>query len=322
MNSGFQRTIVRYGYVPFMLIGLNGAAIYAVTHSQSHIWHYAWLLPLLALAFATAFYAERVLPFHEEWNHSHGDDNVNLWHTIVYEGTSATGVLMIPLVAYVLQIQPGSLLAVWPRDWPIIAQLALAVLVADFMFTLIHFLSHRYATLWKLHAVHHGAARIYGFNGLVRHPLHQALDMAVGTAPMALLGMPVEVAALLGFVISVQLIVQHSNVDAAIGPFRNHLSIGRIHHLHHVNWGKEGDVNFGLFLTLWDRMFGTFAPEPPRPITAKDMGIDDVPQFPTSYSEHLAFPFRYKPGTQYASPAAAPPEGTASPARGTVPTAR
>jgi len=292
MNSAPLRTLVRYGYVPFMLIGLNAAAIYVVTHGHS----YVWLLPLLATAFAAAHVAERVVPFHEEWNHSHGDDEANIWHTIVYEGTSATGVLMIPLIAWVLSIQPGSLMNLWPRDWSIPAQLVLAVLIADFMFTLIHYLSHRYSVLWRLHAVHHGVSRLYGFNGLVRHPLHQALDMVLGTAPMAIAGMPVEVAALLGFVISVQLIVQHSNVDAALGPFRNLLSIGRLHHLHHVNWGKEGDVNFGLFLTLWDRLFGTFAPEPPRPITASDMGIDEIPDFPRTYREHLALPFLYKPG--------------------------
>ena len=312
MHSDLWKTMVRYGYVPFMLIGLNGAAYYVVAYGHS----YMWLLPLLALAFATAHIAERVIPFHEEWNHSHGgDEKANFWHTIVYEGTSAMGVLMIPLVAYLLQLKPGGLIGIWPREWPILIQLVMALVIADFMFTLIHWLSHKYSALWRLHAVHHGANRIYSFNGLVRHPLHQALDMAIGTAPMAICGMPFEVAALLGFVISVQLIVQHSNVDAALGPFRNHLSIGRIHHLHHVNWGKEGDVNFGLFLTLWDRMFGTFAPEPPRPITATDMGVDDAPQFPSSYLEHLAFPFRYTPGQRYVSRGEAAPMTAASKAR-------
>lgn len=311
MDSGFLRTAVRYGYVPFMLLGLNGAAYYVVAYGHS----YLWLPVLLAIAFATAFAAERVLPVHEAWNHSHGDETANIWHVLVYESTSAVGILSIPLVAWALSIKPGTLIGLWPREWPIWAQLMVAVVVVDFTFTMVHYVSHRRPLLWRLHAVHHGVSRLYGFNGLVRHPLHQALDMAVGTAPMALVGMPVWIAALLGFVVSVQLIVQHSNVDADTGPFRNHLSIGPIHHLHHVNWGKEGDVNFGLFLTLWDRMFGTFAPEPPRPITATDMGVDDAPQFPTSYLEHLAFPFRYKPGERYVSRAEAAPMTAAAKAR-------
>jgi sterol desaturase/sphingolipid hydroxylase (fatty acid hydroxylase superfamily) len=294
------RALVRYGYVPFMILGMNAAAYFVVANGHS----YVWLLPLLAITLGTAFFAERTLPVHEEWNEPHGDEAATVWHAIVYELSNTVGILMIPLVAFLLHQHPGEqLTSLWPREWPIWAQLMVALVVGDFAFTLIHYLSHRWSTLWRLHAVHHGVTRLYGFNGFVRHPLHQMLDMAIGSAPLALAGMPVPVAALLGFAVSVQLVVQHSNVDYELGPFRNALSVGRIHHLHHVNWGKEGDVNFGLFLTLWDRLLGTFQAEPPRPITANDMGIDDIPDFPKNYSEHLAFPVRYKPGAAAAAAA-------------------
>jgi hypothetical protein len=51
-----------------------------------------------------------------------------------------------------------------------------------------------------------------------------------------------------------------------------------------------------LLLTVWDKMIGTFQPEPSRPITAKDMGVDELPHFPKSYLEQLLLPFIYKPG--------------------------
>jgi len=291
--SGLQVYLARFAYVPFMILGLNGAAYYVVASGHS----YAWLAPLLAIAFAASFLAERALPCHEEWNHSHGDAGANVWHAIVYESSSLAGVLMIPLVSWLLQLKPGSLIGLWPREWPLPIQLLMAIVIADLAFMIIHYLSHRWPILWRLHAVHHGVSRLYGFNGLVRHPLHQMLDMALGTAPLVLLGMPLEIAVLLGFAVSVQLIVQHSNVDYALGPFRGLLSIGPIHHLHHVNWGKEGDCNFALFLTLGDRLLGTYVPEPPRPIKANDMGIDDMPEFPKSYLQQLVFPFTYKPGS-------------------------
>ena len=90
--------------------------------------------------------------------------------------------------------------------------------------------------LWRFHAIHHGVHRLYSFNGLVRHPLHQVLDLAVGTLPLLLIGLPVEVAILLAFAISVQLLVQHSNVDYELGPLQHFLAIGPVHRLHHVNW--------------------------------------------------------------------------------------
>lgn len=49
--------------------------------------------------------------------------------------------------------------------------------MADLGITLMHWLSHRSALLWRLHAVHRSVHRIYGLNGLMKHPL------ITGTAP-------------------------------------------------------------------------------------------------------------------------------------------
>jgi len=281
------RTLVRYGFVPFMILGLNGAAFWLVVNGYS----YGWLAPLLGVALLTVFIAERVSPAYGAWNDDHGDNTASILHAIVYEISNINGVLLIPVIVWLFPFQ-----GIWPTEWPLLAQLLLAVVVADLAFMLVHYWSHRVPLLWRLHAVHHGVPRLYGLNGLVRHPLHQTLDMVVGTAPLVIMGMPVDVAVLLGFVVSIQLLIQHANIDYVLGPFRNHLAIGSLHHLHHVNWGKEGDCNFGLFLTLWDRMLGTFQPEPSHPIQAHDMGVDEVPDFPKGYIQQLIFPFVYTPG--------------------------
>lgn len=279
--------LIRFGYLPFMLLGLNGAAVFVVVHGYSFL----WLAVLLIVAFVTAHAAERALPFFEEWNNPHDDVKTNLIHNSVYELSNVSGVFTIPLIVWLFPYQ-----GIWPTQWSLFGQFILAVAIADFAFTILHYLSHRWPLLWRLHAVHHGVDRLIGFNGLVRHPLHQSVDLWLGSAPLVIMGMPMPVAVLLGFAISVQLIVQHSNVAYASGPFHQHLSIGSVHHLHHVNWGKEGDCNFGLFFTWWDRALGTLNLEPSRPITAADMGIDDVPKFPKSYVQQLIFPFVYKPG--------------------------
>ncbi len=215
----------------------------------------------MALAYLTSFSAERIAPFFEEWNdhHEHGDTKTNFFHVLVYEYQSVVGALLIPVICWLFPFQ-----GLWPTQWPLWGQLLMAFILSDFAFMVMHYLSHRYAPLWRLHAVHHGVGRLYGFNGVLRHPLHQVIDMVIANMPLVIIGMPVPVAFLLGFLISVTLIVQHSNVDSRLGPLQKHLSIGRIHHLHHVNWGTEGDCNFGLFLTVWDRLFGTFNETPSR----------------------------------------------------------
>ncbi len=290
------RAIVRYGYAPFMMLGLTVAAYWVVSElavAGDKPWAYLWLAPLLVVAYATAFGAEKIAPFFDEWNdhHEHGDTPTTVLHILVYEYQSIVGVVLIPVICWLFPFQ-----GLWPTQWPLWAQVIVAFVISDFMFMIMHYISHRYAPLWRLHAVHHGVGRLYGMNGVMRHPLHQVIDMIIANAPLVIIGMPVPVAVMLGFMISITLIVQHSNVDARLGPLQKHLSIGRIHHLHHVNWGTEGDCNFGLLLTIWDRLLGTFHEKPPREITAKDLGVDEVPNFPKGYVEQFLFPLHYKPG--------------------------
>lgn len=286
------RSIVRWGFAPFMMLGLTSLAYGVVARAESAI-DYLWLLPLLILAYATAFAAERIAPFFPEWNEhgDHGDTHANIWHTVIYELSAMNGVLLIPVIQWLFPFQ-----GIWPAQWPLWGQVLLAFLIADFVFMAMHYLSHRYPLLWRLHAVHHGVGRLYGFNGVIRHPLHQSVDMIMGQAPLVIMGMTQDVALVLGFLITVTLIVQHSNVDQKLGPLEGHVSIGRNHHLHHVNWGTEGDCNFGLFLTLWDKLLGTYRAKPSREIKAGDLGVDELPNFPKSYWEQLLLPFYYKPG--------------------------
>lgn len=283
------RTLVRYAYAPFMMLGLTALAYIVVANGHS----YFWLVALLVVAYATTFAAEKIAPFYPEWNdhQGHGDTSANVWHTAIYEISALNGVLSIPIIQWMFPFQ-----GIWPVAWPLWGQVLLAFFIADFAFMTVHYLSHKIPLLWRLHAVHHGVGRLYGFNGVIRHPLHQSIDMIIAQAPLVVMGMTQEVALVLGVLITVTLIVQHSNVDQELGPLDGWLAIGRVHHMHHVNWGTEGDCNFGMFFAVWDKLFGTFQGKPPRPITYKDMGVDELPNFPKSYWEQLLLPFYYTPG--------------------------
>jgi sterol desaturase/sphingolipid hydroxylase (fatty acid hydroxylase superfamily) len=279
----------RYGYVPLMLIGVNGLALYVTTNGAPLFVLGALALAALGIAFAT----EQVLPYEPAWNAPDDDVGKDAAHGVIYELSNVVAILVLPATAWLV---PWS--GVWPRHWPLWVQLIGTIAIADFTMTLLHYVSHRVDWLWRLHSVHHGVSRLYGFNGLVRHPLHQQIDLAVGTLPLVLAGMPVDVAALLGLAMTVQLIVQHSNVDYRIGALRHVLAIGEAHRLHHVNWPGEGDINFGLFFTFWDRALGTFRLTAPRKPAAGDIGVEHAPHFPQRYLAQLALPFVVKRAMQ------------------------
>ncbi len=280
------RFFARYLYVPTMMLGLIGVAIYMMANGHP----YLLLAFVILAAIGLSFLMEQVLPYEEEWNHGHDDFGKDAAHAVVYEIANLISLGILLLIT--LSLPAWHL---WPRSLPFVVQFVLALIVADCVMTLVHYWSHRIGWLWKFHSIHHGVHRLYGFNGFVRHPLHQAIDLSLGILPLVLIGLPVPVAAALGVAVAIQLNVQHANVDYRLGPLTSLLSIGPVHRLHHVNWAGDGDVNFGLFLTVWDKMLGSYRPGSAGKPGVADIGIQDCPHFPQNYARQLKIPF--EPGS-------------------------
>ncbi|MNT67733.1 hypothetical protein D3C72_2058990 [compost metagenome] len=61
-----------------------------------------------------------------------------------------------------------------------------------------------------------------------------------------------------------------------------------------MRYGKAGDVNFGLFLTVWDHLLGTAFDADYR-MRVDDLGIGSQPAYPRRYLGQLLAPFRALP---------------------------
>ncbi|QDQ28985.1 sterol desaturase family protein [Chitinimonas arctica] len=275
--------LLPYFYAPAMLLGFNAAALLLLGAHRSH----AWLVALLLAAIAVSLFVERLIPYRRDWNGHRGEAYRDTAHAFVNEGASFAALLLLPQLTTGLPWHGP-----WPAGWPLAMQWLLAILIADCGVTLMHYASHRWPLLWRFHAVHHSVTRFYGFNGLLKHPVHLALETAAGMLPLILLGIPDAVAALLAFSVAVQLLLQHANVDMRIGPLRHLLALAPTHRFHHQKWAGEGDVNFGLFTTLWDRLLGSYVYEPDRRFGPGDFGIGEKPGYPAGYWGQLLAPFR------------------------------
>lgn len=279
-----MRSFLRWAYPPLMLVGFNGLAIAAIAGDESHV----LLLGFLVAAIAASFTVERLIPYERDWNAPHDDRERDIVHALVNETLALGAVLALPALASV-----ATVVNLWPHRLPFVAQVLGTVLVFDFGITIAHWLSHRWGPLWRLHAVHHSVKRAYGLNGLMKHPLHQAVELSFGIAPLLLIGIPERVAWALAFAAAIQLLMQHSNADYRVGPLRAWLSLNEGHRFHHLKWGGVGDVNFGLFTLLYDRLLlNTFSYDPARRFTSDDLGIGKEPNFPSGYLDQLAEPFR------------------------------
>ncbi|WP_216612779.1 sterol desaturase family protein [Myxococcus xanthus] len=265
-----------------MLVGVNGAALALVHGGASK----PWLGGLLLAAIVATFLVERAIPYEPDWNRSHGDVGRDLLHFLVNETSNVLALLSLPFLSGWACLRDA-----WPHEWPFVLQVLLAVLVFDFGVTLTHWLSHRVPALWRLHVVHHSVKRFYGFNGLMKHPLHQALEMTVGVAPLLLVGLPSGVASALAALAFVQLLMQHSNADYTVGPMKYLLALNAGHRFHHLKWAGVGDVNFGFFTHLWDYLLGTWSYTPEKRFSSDDLGIAKEPDFPVGYWAQLREPF-------------------------------
>lgn len=270
-----------------MLFGANALGWWLVWRGDPK-----WVIVIVVVgAVVVSFAAERVAPYRSEWNSSSGDAGRDLAHGIVNEALQVASLMLLPAMVGLFAID-----GVWPHGWPFAVQVFFAIVVVDAGITFGHRISHEIALLWRFHAVHHSVKRFYGFNGLMKHPLHQLFETALGTAPLVVLGLPVDVATAVVVSVSVQLLLQHSNVDYVVPQrLRWLLALNVVHRFHHLKWAGVGDVNFGLFTNLWDHLMGTAVWDPDRDFDSDIIGIAKEPDFPATYVAQLIKPLRHEP---------------------------
>lgn len=278
---------IKYLYAPVFWFGFIGIAILAVDWYRLSLWT---LIPFALVAIATNFALEKVAPYDITWNINHGDRLRDVAHAIANESLTAVGLVALPFIAAFIPT-----FGIWPQHWPLIVQILFAIVFADMGITLAHYASHKIDWLWRLHAVHHSVKRMYGFNGLMKHPIHQTVESIAGIAPLLLLGASQTVVALVAFAVTIQLSLQHSNVDMRLGALRHVFAFAPLHRFHHMRYGASGDVNFGLFFTLWDKLLGTDYWAKDYRMSTLDLGIGSQPEFPSGYIKQLTAPFKSAP---------------------------
>jgi sterol desaturase/sphingolipid hydroxylase (fatty acid hydroxylase superfamily) len=66
-----------------------------------------------------------------------------------------------------------------------------------------------------------------------------------------------------------------------------------MHRVHHSIERREHDTNFGFNLSIWDRLFGTYTPEPEKGHLGMTIGLQPYQsEAPTRLGWSLALPFR------------------------------
>lgn len=162
---------------------------------------------------------------------------------------------------------------------PLPAWLAIlaAVLALDLIHYAVHRLMHAVPILWRLHLVHHADLDVDFTTGYRHHPFEALLVATVHLLAIFMLGVPPAAVVLFSALSNVIAVYTHGNVRTA-GPvdrlLRSVVMTPDVHIVHHSAVRRETDSNFGLVLTWWDRLFGTYRPRPAAGFQAMTLGLD------------------------------------------------
>jgi len=134
------------------------------------------------------------------------------------------------------------------------------VLAEDFIYYWLHRFDHEIRLFWAVHVTHHSSAHMnftVGFRSSVFQPLYRFIYFI----PLAWLGFkPLDIV----FIYSATQIwgiFVHTDLIRKMGWLEFILVTPSHHRVHHASNPKYLDKNMGMFLIVWDQLFGTFQPE-------------------------------------------------------------
>ncbi|HVT22031.1 MAG TPA: sterol desaturase family protein [Mycobacteriales bacterium] len=135
-----------------------------------------------------------------------------------------------------------------------------AMLGVDLAYYWYHRLHHESRFLWAIHVAHHSSRR-YNLSVALRQPWVVVSTLPF-LMPLALLGVAPDLI-LTTFAINLlyQFLIHTEAIGRMWAPVEFVLNTPSHHRVHHGSNQQYLDKNYGGILIVWDRMFGSFAPE-------------------------------------------------------------
>ena len=139
------------------------------------------------------------------------------------------------------------------------------IVAVDLLYYVYHRFSHRVNIGWMSHVVHHQSEE-YNLAVALRQAWFAQFISWIFYLPLAVLGVPVEVW-MLSY--AANLLYQfwiHTRLIGTLGPMEWVMNTPSHHRVHHGTNPEYIDKNYAGIFIVWDRLFGTFAPEIDPPV--------------------------------------------------------
>ena len=183
-----------------------------------------------------------------------------------------------------------------PRWVAVIASAVLLDLVIYFQ----HVLFHATPVLWRLHRMHHADLAFDVTTGVRFHPIEIVLSMTIKLATVAALGAPALGVLIFEVLLNGTSMFNHGNIrmPASVDRILRWIVVTPdMHRVHHSANPPETNSNFGFNLPWWDRLFGTYRPQPSAGHEKMVIGIEQFRDLRESRLDRMLLqPFRQDVG--------------------------
>ncbi len=234
---------------------------------------------------------ERAMPHEKTWNDNDGQTLANIAHTLLSKGVVQGLVIFASVIGITSVItsvtEPGY--GIWPREWPLWAQVILGITVAEFGLYWGHRIAHEWYPMWRFHAVHHSVTRLWVVNTGRFHFVDSLKSIVASMAILLTLGAPLEVITWLSAITAYIGMLTHCNVEMRFGPISWIFNTPGLHRWHHSRDLREGNKNYCENIMIWDHLFGTFYNPDRRP--PADIGIKE--KMPARFIDQVVWPFKH-----------------------------
>lgn len=247
----------------------------------------SWVPLATVFLVITLVTAERWWPLkHGRVLDGEGREDVFWWGTNELLARLGTSALALFLGAGLARLLGGPLVDL--GSWPPAARFTVLFFGYDLMCYASHRSLHEVPFLWRFHQLHHTSERLNALSAFRYHWAELMYQELLGKMLFALVGAPMAEQAVASFLVTVACCCQHVNLRWS-GPafLRAALVTPRNHRWHHSlqPLGRKGQ-NYGLFLTLWDRVLGTHLVPDHEP---QALGLRG--RLPSTLLGRLAYPF-------------------------------
>lgn len=158
-----------------------------------------------------------------------------------------------------------------------------------------HLVSHKVPVFWRIHRVHHADSDVDATTALRFHPIEILLSFLWKGLVIVALGGPWEAVLIFEIVLNASAVFGHANMKIPAGldrALRLLVVTPDMHRIHHSVLRHETDSNYGFYLSVWDRLFGTYVEAPEKGHEAMEIGLGPtLTPRAHSFSFSLMIPF-------------------------------